>query len=842
MVEKISVEIGLEGGDDVRKTLEEIVGGVDGLKSAAEDLGQTDVTLAVKSEGADETKTAIDEVKVAAVELGQTDATVKVGVEGADEARAALDGLGGSAGEAKGPLDTLSQTATILGTRFDALGEAFTKMGARMTRALGPLGVVARALGPLGIAAGVAAGALLKFGDSSADALNKLTVESAKLGLTAQQLDTLQQAFGKLGVGSDVVASSLEKLKPLLGGGMMRVGDIVPPDVFAGIQQFIAQLERMPDGVARTKLAIDTLGEALGGQVIAGLQTGANSAQIFRDAINSVTPATQAQIAEAAKYQQSLNQLSAAWTRLKGTIAPITTPVFNFLAQEIDKFINDLKFLGAYWQVFKAAITGGDIGAAARKAAEDYNKATKALQQTGAAAQQAGAAAQQTGQQAASGAQVATVEFTRFGEITQQAFQQTGQAAQQTGQAAQQTGQAAQQAGQQAAQGGQTAASGFLVWDEVLGRAVAKTNTVGTAAAQAGQQAAQGAQQGATAWETLPAAVDQAIASVTSFASTMGTIAWDFISSTGVAAWNLLTSAIQAAIDKMLQFIGLKPSAPATGGGAPGKARGGLLGGRGTGTSDSNLAWLSRGEYIMPARVVAKPGVASFLEALRRSGNIPGFAQGGLAGGGGVDVSPIIDSIVNIVNQIDTTMRSYAQSMDTLLDTFVRGLREAYAALDESMARIQDSIISQLRDLNQLTGSTSVITKNASGGLLGGRGTGTSDSNLAWVSRGEHIMPARAVAQPGVLAFLEALRRSGGDLSRVLDGMGRFALGGLVPRAIPAFATGGLAGGMSNVTIQFPGLPDIGGLRASSSAVDELRKAAALAQVRSGGRKPSRYS
>jgi len=128
----------------------------------------------------------------------------------------------------------------------------------------------------------------------------------------------------------------------------------------------------------------------------------------------------------------------------------------------------------------------------------------------------------------------------------------------------------------------------------------------------------------------------------------------------------------------------------------------------------------------------------------------------------------------------------------------------------------------------------------ASGGLLGGTGTGTSDSNLAWVSRGEHIMPARAVAQPGVLSFLEALRRSGGDLGRVLNGMGRFALGGMVPR-MPAYAAGGLAGG-SNVTIQFPGLPAIGGLRASSDVVDQLHKAAALAQVRSGGRKPSRYS
>jgi hypothetical protein len=120
------------------------------------------------------------------------------------------------------------------------------------------------------------------------------------------------------------------------------------------------------------------------------------------------------------------------------------------------------------------------------------------------------------------------------------------------------------------------------------------------------------------------------------------------------------------------------------------------------------------------------------------------------------------------------------------------------------------------------------IGSHAAGGLLGGSGSGTSDSNLAWVSRGEYIMPAAAVAQPGVLAFLEALRR----------GMGRFALGGMVrgPLGLPAFA----GGGMNNVTINFPGLPEITGLRASSGVVDQLQRAAAMAQVRSGGRKPSR--
>jgi hypothetical protein len=127
----------------------------------------------------------------------------------------------------------------------------------------------------------------------------------------------------------------------------------------------------------------------------------------------------------------------------------------------------------------------------------------------------------------------------------------------------------------------------------------------------------------------------------------------------------------------------------------------------------------------------------------------------------------------------------------------------------------------------------------AGGGLLGGRGTGTSDSNLAWVSRGEYIVPASAVAQPGVLALLEALRHTGGNLRGLLNDMGRFAVGGLVT---PAFAGGGMAGrDLGTLTLGLPGGSSVT-VRASSDVVDQLRRAAAMGQVRSGGRKPSRYS
>ncbi len=81
-------------------------------------------------------------------------------------------------------------------------------------------------------------------------------------------------------------------------------------------------------------------------------------------------------------------------------------------------------------------------------------------------------------------------------------------------------------------------------------------------------------------------------------------------------------------------------------GGAEKKATGGVLGGFGTGTSDSNLAWFSRGEYLVRAAVVREPGVLRHLDELNRRGaqalvqtpvlveaTVPRFAEGGLLDG-----------------------------------------------------------------------------------------------------------------------------------------------------------------------------------------------------------------
>jgi hypothetical protein len=212
--------------------------------------------------------------------------------------------------------------------------------------------------------------------------------------------------------------------------------------------------------------------------------------------------------------------------------------------------------------------------------------------------------------------------------------------------------------------------------------------------------------------------------------------------------------------------------------------------------------------------------------AALNAGRLPRFQAGGPVGGGGTETIRVsINQIAQAIEQNTTAINSQSTVIQEL-GRIVQDLSTAVGNLVKTVANLVTQQGELMKAVNAALQRVARPAEKAAGGLIGGRGTGTSDSNLAWLSRGEYVVPARAVAQPGVLALLEGLR----------GGLGR-----LLPGPLPAFAAGGLAG-MSHVTIAFPGLPPVSGLRASASVVDELRRSAAMAQVRSGGRKPSRYS
>jgi hypothetical protein len=579
MAEKITVEIGLDGGAEVERQLDSIG-----------KAGQQ----------------AFSEIQSAAEQVNLDSATEQ------------FDNLGSAGQAAFQKVQTAAKSAVafeqiIQGVRkvegaFESLGAAATKMAARMTRSLGAIGVLARALGPVGIAVGAVGAAFVKFGDDAADSLSKLTSEGAKLGLTAQQLDGFQQAFGKLGVAPAAVAGGLEKLAEAFGGNL-----------FEGVRRFIEQLERMPDSVQRTQLAIQVLGDSLGSQVIAGLQTGAITAQKFAQALGSVTPATQEQINQANKYQQALGQLGAAWEELKRAFTPIVTPLLGFLAQEIKSlstdirgFIIDIKALFGFLQALGGVFTAKgpeQMRAAIQKVIDSYK--------------QLGTGAEQVAKQSQNAFDTTTQKVLQLGQAADQVVAPVKGLFDQVSQAGSDITPVAQQAGQQA------------------GAALAQGISAGV------NTAIQEIERLRAAWAAVNGA---SFASIETMRNGLAQVAAD--------AQNA-EKAILRIGDAWVDASGPGHGTPGVGSGTPGVgfAAGGFIGGRGTGTSDSNLAWVSRGEHIMPARAVRQPGVLALLEGLRRSGGnltrvldgLGRFALGGLvprsvpafAAGGAVGMSNV---------------------------------------------------------------------------------------------------------------------------------------------------------------------------------------------------------
>jgi hypothetical protein len=793
MVEKISVQIALEGGKEVERQLADIgeagQQAFDQLAQSAEQVG------GFKNLKPEEVTKKLEEMGLKGTEaFGKIQQAVSTAVK----------------------FENLVVGVQTAETALVALGVTVATVGA---------GIVAAFV--------VSAKSTIAF----AEEINKASDTAVKLGLTFAQFKQQTQDFQKLGVYGKDAAQGLEALEKQAQKAIAAADPGSNLRLFGNAAQLAQQqlgpllerLRQMPDGFERTKLATEQFGEAAGTAIVQGM----------RRAEGSMSETER----RAYDLDQAFKRLRATMEEGKTlTFAPAMTAGINTLVGLIEQLTGKTGQLAAQSQqtgkqgaaAFQSwidpmtgiTVQGGQLGQSIGDAGQKAAQGLKLIQNpiTGAIQavpvlnqnlQQTGEAAAQAGNQAAQGLKLIQNPIT--GAI---------QAVPVLNQNLQQTGEAAAQAGNQTAQGFK------LIQDPIDGtiRAVPQLNQnlqqTGEAAAQAGQQTAEGMSKSEQATIAQAEAAQGATSALTNYNTVASNIPTGPISES-TSLWDQLTAAIQKAIDKLKEYAGKLPSGGAGLPGigvTPGVAGGGLIGGRGSGTSDSNLAWVSRGEYVVPAHAVARPGVLGLLEAMRRGGGIPGYQAGGAVGGGiagrvGAALDPIVKALADASNAIGAAMTALIDAMVKVNSQLIDASTQALNTHSASLRSVQDSLV---RIINQVIGLDKVfasISGSASGGLLGGRGTGTSDSNLAWVSRGEFIMPAWVVARPGMLGFLEMLRS------------------GLLPH----FAAGGLAG-MSNVTINFPGLSPITGLRASSAVVDELHRAAALAQVRSGGRKPSRYS
>lgn len=153
-------------------------------------------------------------------------------------------------------------------------------------------------------------------------------------------------------------------------------------------------------------------------------------------------------------------------------------------------------------------------------------------------------------------------------------------------------------------------------------------------------------------WKQLATLAKAALDATTKFFTDF----WDWVKSNATGVWNFFADAAQSAIDKVKGFIqplidalkslwewakkafsaigGFGGSTGSAGAGsAPlGLARGGLVRGPGTTTSDSIWARLSKDEFVLNAAAVRRYGLGTLYAMNQLRANLPRFSAGGFVG------------------------------------------------------------------------------------------------------------------------------------------------------------------------------------------------------------------
>jgi hypothetical protein len=221
-------------------------------------------------------------------------------------------------------------------------------------------------------------------------------------------------------------------------------------------------------------------------------------------------------------------------------------------------------------------------------------------------------------------------------------------------------------------------------------------------------------------------------------------------------------------------------------------------------------------------------------------------------------VQPIVDFFVRMWEGIKTLFNDGAIFISNAFDTavgFVTGLWESFKGYLRSWVSSVISFFQPLIDMIKKIGAffasdagsgngSATAGAFAGGGSVSGPGSATSDSILAWLSDGEFVMRARAVAKYG-LGFMRAI--NSGRLN--LEALAGFSLGGLVdslspnfgPMHLPAYASGGAVDipgqGLKPVSISFEGTQFAAFM--TDTAINQLSKKSIRDRAKRAGRSPS---
>jgi tape measure domain-containing protein len=237
---------------------------------------------------------------------------------------------------------------------------------------------------------------------------------------------------------------------------------------------------------------------------------------------------------------------------------------------------------------------------------------------------------------------------------------------------------------------------------------------------------------------------------------------------------------------------------------------------------------------------VSAAGVAAFAAISQAAQQFAQAIVGAFQGVGqtiatALDVSAVQAAFSELESSITTSM----QNITTAIQQATQALRELISAANEASAATSGI------DAGGGGGDDGGFAR---GGLIRGRGTGTSDSILARLSDREYVIRAAAVDHFGVPFFnaLNALRLPKFSIGGLIDGVNN----SLSSLAIPSFAGGGelaaapARGSLRPLTLVIDnGLTKqtFAGLLAPSEVADRVVRYATARQVTSAGRKSSSF-
>lgn len=193
------------------------------------------------------------------------------------------------------------------------------------------------------------------------------------------------------------------------------------------------------------------------------------------------------------------------------------------------------------------------------------------------------------------------------------------------------------------------------------------------------------------------------------------------------------------------------------------------------------------------------------------------------------EIAVIAEVAQKAFSLIAVAISSISENGEAAFSGMIQGLR---SATQEGL-----NLLAVLREIERTKPSAGgpgaqggAAPKMASGGLISGPGTSTSDSILSYLSNGEFVVSAKAVSAYGA-GFFQSLN----DM--------------MIPSGVPGFADGGIVGqtaglgavdGGRNLTLVLDG-KSFGGLSAPNSVMDDLEHHASLRRMSSTTRRsPSR--